>query len=113
MNKRSAPGAACKLLAEQRAQILTWLDEETPAHRFSGELGTRKRIVALIERKLGVHYHPGHVSKLLQGWKWSPQKPGLRATQRDEEAIAQWYQEHWPAIKESGATGGPQGGVRR
>ena len=58
LNKRSAPGAACKLSAEQRAQILTWLDEETPAHRFSGELGTRKRIAALIERKLGVHLPP-------------------------------------------------------
>jgi transposase len=113
LNKRTAPGAACKLSAEQRAQILTWLDEGAPAHGFSGELWTRRRIAALIERKLGVHYHPGHVSKLLQAWKWSPQKPALRATQRDEEAIEQWCQERWPAIKKSGTAGGPQGGVRR
>lgn len=113
LNKRSAPGAACKLSAEQRAQILTWLDEGAQAHGFIGELWTRKRIAALIENKLGVHYHPGHVSKLLQTWKWSPQKPALRATQRDEEAIEQWCQERWPAIKKSGTARGPQGGVRR
>ena len=27
LNKRSAPGAACKLSPQQRAQLLTWLDE--------------------------------------------------------------------------------------
>ncbi|HET7584698.1 MAG TPA: winged helix-turn-helix domain-containing protein [Gemmatimonadaceae bacterium] len=102
LRKRSAPGAACRLSAEQQAQVLAWLTEGAEAHGFRGALWTRKRVAVLIERKLGIRYHPGHVSKLLQQWGWSSQQPERHARQRDEQAIRQWQTERWPAIKKSG-----------
>jgi transposase len=42
------------------------------------------------------------VSKLLQSWKWSSQKPEKRARQRNEAAIEEWVKERWPAIKKEG-----------
>jgi transposase len=69
-------------------------------------LWTRKRVAVLIEQRLGIRYHPGHVSKLLQSWGWSSQKPEKRARQRDEAAIEAWVQERWPAIKKEGTRGG-------
>jgi transposase len=96
------PGGQPRLSAAQQRQVLDWLREGAEAHGFRGELWTRKRVAALIERKLGIRYHPGHVSKLLQSWKWSAQKPEKRARQRDEAATDEWLKERWPAIKKEG-----------
>lgn len=112
LRKRTAPGAQCRLSEEQQAQVLACLREGAEAHGFRGELWTRKRVAVLIERKLGVRYHPGHVSKLLQAWGWSAQKPEKRASQRDEQAIERWVQEDWPAIKKEGAGGGAHAALR-
>ena len=102
LRKRVAPGASCRLSSAQQAQVLDWLREGAEAHGFRGELWTRRRVAVLIERQLGIRYHPGHVSKLLQQWGWSPQLPERRARQRDEPAIRQWRTERWPAIKKDG-----------
>jgi transposase len=102
LRKRKAPGGQPRLSVEQQSQVLAWLREGAAAHGFRGELWTRKRVAVLIEGKLGLRYHPGHVSKLLQSWKWSSQKPEQRARQRDEAAIEQWVKERWPAIKKEG-----------
>lgn len=49
-----------------------------------------------------VRYHRDHVSRLLREASWSRQQPIQRATQRDEQAIKDWYERRWPAIKKSG-----------
>ena len=102
LRKRKAPGGQPRLSVEQQRQVLAWLREGAEAHGFRGELWPRKRVAVLIERNLGIRYHPGHASKLLQSWKWSPQKPEKRSRQRDEAAIDQWVKERWPAIKKAG-----------
>jgi transposase len=112
LRKRKAPGGQPRLSASQQAQILEWLREGAEAHGFRGDLWTKTRVAVLIERQLEVRYHPGHISKLLQAWGWSAQKPERRARQRDEAAIEQWVQERWPAIKKAGAGGGADAAVR-
>jgi len=90
LRKRKAPGRRPRLSAAQQSQVLAWLREGAEMHGFRGDLWTRKRVAVLIERELGIRYHPGHVSKLLQSWRWSAQKPDKRARQRDEAAIEVW-----------------------
>jgi transposase len=102
LRKRKAPGGQPRLSAAQQSQVLAWLREGAEAHGFRGALWTGKRVAVLIERQLGIRYHPGHVSKLLQSWKWSAQKPENRARQRNEAAIEEWVKERWPAIKKEG-----------
>jgi transposase len=80
--RRKAPGGQRRLSAEQQSQVLGWLREGAEAHGFRGDLWTRKRVAVLIERNLGIRYHPGHVSTLLQSWKGSSQKPEQRAPTR-------------------------------
>jgi transposase len=63
LRKRKAPGGPCRLFKVQQAQVLEWLCQGAQAHGFRGALWTRKRVAALIERKLGVRYHPGHESQ--------------------------------------------------
>ncbi len=84
----------------QRAKLEAWALADDVA--LGGCWWTRARVATLIGRKLGIRYHPGHVSKLLRQGGWRPQKPEWRARQRDEAVIDRWRAECWPAIKKDG-----------
>lgn len=92
-------GATPRLTAEQKAHIPELLAKGAEAYGFRGDVWTASRVAAVIERTFGVRYHRDHVGRLLREAGWSRQEPIERATQRNEEAIKQWYAERWPAIK--------------
>jgi transposase len=96
---RMPPGSAPRLSAEQRAQLPTLLAYGAEAYGFLGDVWTSKRVAAVIKQEFGVVYHRAHVSRLLRQIGWSVQKPIQRATQRDEQVIAQWTTERWPALQ--------------
>jgi transposase len=87
------------------------LAQGAPAFGFRGDIWTAARVAQLIKEQFGVQYHPAHVSRLLRQLQWTPQKPLVRASQRDEAAIEAWYRERWPAIKKkpSGSDGSSSG----
>ncbi len=93
------PGRAPKLRAAQRAQLPALLAKGADAYGFIGEVWTTKRVATVIKRVFGVSYHPAHVSRLLRQEGLSLQKPIVRATQRNEDAIAAWQAETWPALQ--------------
>jgi transposase len=93
LRRRSSPGAPCRLSAEQLARLPALLHRGPEAYGFRGELWTRSRIAAVIRLEFGVIYHPGHISRVCKALRWSPQKPGRRARQWDEAAIARWRDE--------------------
>jgi len=94
-----APGARPKLLADQRAQLAALLLEGAQAFGFTGEVWTARRVAQLIKDQFHVSYHPDHVGRILRQLGFSPQRPIVRATQRDEAAIGAWYSERWPTLK--------------
>jgi transposase len=96
-----APGAKPLLSADQQAQLVALLLEGAEAHGFRGEVWTCRRVAQLIKDQFRVSYHPDHVGRLLRQLGWSAQRPTVRATQRDEVAIAAWYTERWPALKKT------------
>jgi transposase len=101
-------GAAAKLTEAQRSLIPELLSDGAEAYGFRGEVWTCARVAELIRREFAVSYHRAHVSRLLKALAWTPQKPGERAAQRDEAAIAAWRAEQWPALKKRlGARGAP------
>ena len=59
------------------------LREGAKANGFRTELWTLNRVATVIEKLTGVHYHPGHVWKVLQSMDWSPQRPAKRALERN------------------------------
>jgi transposase len=99
LRTRPQPGPTPRLTAEQRAQIPGLLARGAEAYGFRGAVWTASRIADVIWRTFGVRYHRDHVSRLLRQAGWSRQQPIERATQRDAEAIARWYDERWPALK--------------
>ncbi len=96
-----AQGSHPRLSEEQMAQLPALLDQGAQAHGFRGAVWTTKRVAQLLKKQFGVSYHPAHMSRLLQGIKYSVQQPIERASQRNEEAIATWKEQRWPELKKS------------
>src|SRR5258708_6412795 len=97
--RRPPPGMTRRLSPGQRAQLPALLARGAEAHGFRGDVWTAARVAEVIRRAFGVRYHRDHVSRLLRQLGWSRQQPVEQATRRDAEAIRQWYEQRWPALK--------------
>jgi transposase len=92
------PGPTPRLNHPQRTRLAELL-LKTPAECGSGKyLWTTKLIAQLIQREFNVSFHHDHVGVILHEMGFSHQKPARRARERDEEKIAQWRNEYWPAL---------------
>jgi transposase len=92
-------GPVGKLLPGQRLLIADSLWHGAEAYGFQGDVWTCARVAKVIEEEFGVHYHKGHVSRILREIGWTPQVPITRAIQRDEEEIQRWRDQVWPELK--------------
>jgi len=92
-------GARPKLAADELAFLPELLAEGAAAYGFRGDLWTCERVAKVIAWEFGITYHKCHVSRLLKAIEWTPQKPIKRDKRRDEEEIARWVAEVWPALK--------------
>lgn len=95
---RPGPGRPPKLSDAQKRLIPEFLWHGPEAYGFRGQVWTRARIASVIKEEFGVRYHKGHVGRLLQELRWTPQVPIKRAIQRDEDAIRRWRAEAWPEL---------------
>jgi transposase len=98
LRPKSRRGQGARLSEEQLHELPPLLDRGAEAFGFSGDLWTCQRIVQVIERNFGVRYHPDHVRRLLRKLHWSPQKPVVYASQRNDAAILDWLTRTWPAL---------------
>ena len=102
LQARPRPHGPVKLTRAQLDLLPDFLSHGAEAYGFRGEVWTCARVAQVIRQEFGVTYHKAHVSRLLQALDWTPQKPLLRAAQRNEKAIARWRLEAWPDIKNRG-----------
>lgn len=94
-------GRKPRLTAKQLCQVEKALRQGARAHRFDTDLWTLPRVATVIERVTGVHYHPGHVWKILGAMDWTLQRPGKQARERDQAKVEWWVNERWPAVKKT------------
>ena len=90
-------GRLPRLSAAQLRRLDRELRKGPRAHGFGTDLWTLDRVAAVIERRIGITYHPGHVWNILRDkLGWSRQRPARRAVERNDEAIARWVKRDWP-----------------
>jgi len=97
-------GRKPRLDARQMKRVDSALREGPRACGFETDLWTLPRIATVIERVTGIHYHPGHVWRVLQQLGWTLQRPAKRARERNEESVRNWISQRWPTIKKSPAS---------
>ena len=94
-------GRKARLTAADLAKIEEALKRGPEVLGYETGLWTLARVAELIEQECGVHYHPGHIWKILRRLKWSVQRPVGRALERDEENIDHWKRARWPKVKKT------------
>lgn len=98
---RPASGRPRRLVARDLTRLRRLLLKGAQAAGLPTDLWTCPRVSWLIQRQFGVRYHPAHVSRLLHGLGFSPQKPTRRAIERDEPRIRAWIEQDWPRVKKT------------
>jgi len=94
-------GRKPKLEREQLRRVEVALRKGAKAHGFNTDLWTLPRVAVVVERLTGVHYHPGHVWKLLGSMDWTLQRPARRARERNAEKVKRWVDQRWPEVKKT------------
>jgi transposase len=101
------PGPAPKLTRRREQAVLSWLAESPLAFGYKTDLWTTRRLAEVIAGKYGVRFNPNYLAAWLTKRGYTPQKPEVRAVERDEPAIARWAAEDWPRIKKKRGTTAP------
>jgi putative transposase len=99
-------GARCRLSPAQLDQLQAVLDAGPTAWGWTDQCWTLPRIAAVVPERFGVDYTLPGLDLRLHRLGWSVQVPA-RAAERDEEQIAAWREESWPAIKRPRRTRAP------
>jgi transposase len=107
LRRAGRAGRKPRLDREDLRELDRALREGAVAHGFSTELWTLPRVARVIEKITGVHYHPGHVWRILRALDWTLQRPARRAKERNESLIQRWVSKDWPRVKKTPADGGP------
>lgn len=96
------PGPEPKLSAAQERTVCSWLLKDPTEFGFRTSLWTSPRVVKLIREKFDIAYNPNYFCRWLRKHDFTPQKPRTVAAQRDEDRIAAWPKQEWPAILKKG-----------
>jgi transposase len=99
LNAKPHPGRPPKLTLDQELEVLGWLYAKPTSFGFATDLWTAPRIAQLIQKKLGVSFHPRYVNAWLTERGVTPQQPQRRPHERDPAAIDRWLAQDWERIK--------------
>jgi transposase len=87
------------LTAEEAGQVRAWVVEQTPDQLgLPFGLWTSRAVRELIERRFGKRLGLSTVQLYLRRWGMTPQKPLVRAKERQPAAIQAWLARDYPAI---------------
>jgi transposase len=103
LQARPVSGRPARLTARQRQQLVRWILKGPEAAGYRTGLWTCRRIVHLIQHRLGVAYHPDHIGRVLRACGLSPQRPQPVAQERNDARIREWVQVDWPRVKKTPA----------
>src|SRR5664280_153388 len=99
-------GRPGELSPEQREALQDILDSGPVAYGLETGIWTSPVISSVIAQEFGVHYHPGHVRKLLKQMGYSVQRPTTRLCRPIRCGKTGGFVKRIPALKKSAARRG-------
>ena len=107
LKARPRTGAAPKLSKRRERSVLAWMAESPRAFGYADDLWTTRRLAEVIEKRFKVRFNSNYLAEWLTRRGYTPQKPELRAVERDAPAIARWAAEEWPRLPKKRGRSGP------
>lgn len=100
LRSKGPSGRPSRMKQDWRAWLDAELERGPAAHGWvEDQSWTLARVATLIARRFHVRFSPAQTWRILRQMGWSVQAPVHRAAERDEEAIAVWRKETWPAVE--------------
>lgn len=100
LKSKGKPGPQARMTPQVIEQARRALLKGPRANGLDADLWTLETAGALVAKICGYTFSHQRIWLLLRrDLGWSPQRPALRATQRDEAAIEKWRRREWPRIK--------------
>jgi transposase len=94
-------GRPKELNSAELAQLDDIIDSGPVAYGFSSGVWTSPMIVRVIAEEFAVHYHPGHVRKVLQALGFSVQRPRRKLAKADPVEQDRWQRYTYPGLKKN------------
>jgi transposase len=95
-------GRPKELTPTQLSQLDGLIDSGPIAYGFSSGVWTSPMIARVIEEEFNVHYHPGHVRKVLKALGFSVQRPRRLLAKGDPVEQDRWQRYTYPRLKKNG-----------
>jgi transposase len=92
-------GRPTGLAPSERQQLQDILDSGPVAYGLETGIWTSPMISRVIAEEFAVHYHPGHVRRLLRQIGYSVQRPTTRLVQADPIQKNRWVRYRYPSLK--------------
>jgi transposase len=92
-------GRPAALTPRQHTKLSQLLEHGPVAYGLDRGLWTSPVIAWVIEQEFGVHYHPGHVRKLLHALHFSVQRPRRVLLRANPAAQERWRRYTYPRLK--------------
>ncbi len=103
----NSSGRPLELTSAQRKQLDDILESGPVAYGLDTGIWTSPMIAWVIEEEFDIHYHPGHVRKLLHRLGFSVQRPRRVLARANADQQDRWQRYTYPSLKKkrSGKTG--------
>ena len=100
-------GRPSELTSSQRKQLDDILESGPVAYGLDTGMWTSPMIAGVIKEEFGIHYHPGHVRKLLHRLGFSVQRPRRVLARANADQQDRWQRYTYPSLKKkrNGKTG--------
>ena len=92
-------GRPVELTPTQQKQLDDILDSGPVAYGLDTGVWTSPMIAWVIEEEFDIHYHPGHVRKLLHRWGFSVQRPRRVLARANAYQQDRWQRYTYPSLK--------------
>lgn len=94
-------GRPKELTRAQLSQLDDIIDSGPVAYGFPSSIWTSPMIARVIEEEFAVHFHPGHVRKVLKELGFSVQRPRRKLAKADPVEQDRWQRYTYPRLKKN------------
>lgn len=103
LRSKGPTGFSSKLTPEKRQLFKKAVLKGPLSHGYETNLWTLPRLSAVMKKVAGVKFSEVWTWNIMRDLGFTPQKPQVKAIQRDEAAIAGWCEKTLPGLKKMGA----------
>lgn len=102
LDSKGPPGFASALDGEKRRKFKAAILKGPLRNGYGTDLWTLNRLAEVLKKETKVRFGPVRTWQIVRSLGFTPQKPQVKAKERDEKAIADWKNRRLPGLKKMG-----------